>query len=610
MWVSILTWIAAVLISVPAPDEVQVLLEFDGKAGEDELYEAVGPSTLETTRSLVRSGTASLRVDAAPPEKWPGLKLLPSVLATRGFRWLRIEIHSAEEKDSRIWVRIDDAESKDDQNRIRKRVPLVPGWNEVSFDLLDLATPSGRKLDGENLKLVYFYLNAPKSAYRFHFDRLRVERKEGTGPTDDGRSAIRTFEHRYPLGPPFEQKVDLIRSLNFVDQPERVQVLGKRILALEEDARLVEETAALLARTRNEKALAAMVEQVSHSESETLWRWCDVLGRTSSPTCRDALLSILRKSSSSADQSAALKALARVGDEELLPNLGADLGGSWQLKTVRIEALARMGMNGVPALTRYLKDESARVRSDANDALITLTGRDLGDDAAAWMRWYEANVGKPVTDSGAHRSGYGSYYGLPLHPGRIGFVIDTSGSMSAALTGKAKAYVEKARHLAGQAIETRLDLARAELLHALATLPKETYVQLVYFSSDVFVWSRGGPKRLEESVRHDVARKLKGLDAGRSTNLHGGLVRAFEPMDGVPFRELYRDSLDTVFLLSDGNPSSGAIVDRAHLLTDIRERNRVRRIKIHTIGIGDQLPDLLRRLAQDSGGRFVDLGAR
>jgi hypothetical protein len=57
-------------------------------------------------------------------------------------------------------------------------------------------------------------------------------------------------------------------------------------------------------------------------------------------------------------------------------------------------ALRKIGVSAkraVPALIGLLEDESPLMFGEAEDALKAITGQDLGRDAQAWRRWYEAN---------------------------------------------------------------------------------------------------------------------------------------------------------------------------------------------------------------------------
>ena len=85
------------------------------------------------------------------------------------------------------------------------------------------------------------------------------------------------------------------------------------------------------------------------------------------------------------------------------------------------------------------------------------------------------------------------------------------------------------------------------------------------------------------------------LGAAGGTNLYGSLEFAFEDPD-----------VDTIFLLSDGEPSVGDVIDPQLIREVVAERNETRGVVINTIAIGADL-EVLEWLAEDSGGTHVAL---
>ena len=85
------------------------------------------------------------------------------------------------------------------------------------------------------------------------------------------------------------------------------------------------------------------------------------------------------------------------------------------------------------------------------------------------------------------------------------------------------------------------------------------------------------------------------LVADGGTNLYGALEYAFEDPD-----------IDTIFVLSDGEPSVGDLIDPQSIRDAVVEMNATRGVVIHTIAIGGSL-DVLEWLAEDSSGRYRQL---
>ena len=83
------------------------------------------------------------------------------------------------------------------------------------------------------------------------------------------------------------------------------------------------------------------------------------------------------------------------------------------------------------------------------------------------------------------------------------------------------------------------------------------------------------------------------LRPGGGTNIHDALELAFED-----------ERVDTIYLLSDGAPSTGPIVQADELRDEVARWNSVRGVVIHCIAVG-QDHRLLKGLAEDSGGKYV-----
>jgi hypothetical protein len=605
---------AILLLAALAAPAQQIILDFEGADGEHRLYSVSGSSSYETR--LVRSGSSALRVTFSPPQKWPGLRIFADALRQRGHRDFCIDVHNPGPGTVPLWVRIDDAGSRGVETElVRRRFELQLGWNVLRIPLASLQTPGGRHLDAEALSLVILHQNLPATAVDLVFDSARFEGPPPPRPGAELAAYARDFATRYVRLKDYEARRGALREAEDRLSPALAAALGRRVLDEEEDARLIEEGIALLGRARDPATVAAMIAAAEASKGPLRWRWLDALGRTGSPAALEHLRRTVETTTSSEDETAAILALGRPGRPGDAHLLDPTRSGTWQVKTARVEVLRRLGLGpSFPFLIDYVSAEEARVRADAHAALVALSGRDLGLRADLWHAWWNAEAERRArgeAPSGAGReaasSSYGTYYGLPLASGRLAFVIDVSGSMKTALNAAAQDYVQRSRHLQGRDIRTRIDLAKAELEHAVRALPDSAHIQLVSFEEEVMVWSREGPRRATSDAKADLLRRAANLQANGSTNIHGALLAAFAAARNAPPRVAYRDSADTIYLLSDGDPTAGEIREVPHLLADIRERNRVRRIRIHTIGLGGPGSPLLAGLARSSGGSYVDL---
>jgi hypothetical protein len=84
----------------------------------------------------------------------------------------------------------------------------------------------------------------------------------------------------------------------------------------------------------------------------------------------------------------------------------------------------------------------------------------------------------------------------------------------------------------------------------------------------------------------------------------------------------YETVVDELFLLSDGAPSVGEVLDPIEILRLTREINRFKEVRINTVFISSQTPpqvaaqqqnmslspkELMRRMARENGGKFRDV---
>ena len=115
---------------------------------------------------------------------------------------------------------------------------------------------------------------------------------------------------------------------------------------------------------------------------------------------------------------------------------------------------------------------------------------------------------------------------------------------------------------------------------------------IVTFSSDAAPWQKEVGELTEESLAEAVE-YVRGLRAGGGTNIYRALEYGFED-----------PRVDTIFLLSDGEPSMGPITDPYSIRQTVADWNKHRGITIHCIAVGGSL-DLLEWLAEDSAGTYV-----
>ncbi|MGB7347482.1 MAG: VWA domain-containing protein [Pirellulaceae bacterium] len=175
------------------------------------------------------------------------------------------------------------------------------------------------------------------------------------------------------------------------------------------------------------------------------------------------------------------------------------------------------------------------------------------------------------------------YYGIDIEAKRLLFVIDHSGSMKA----NTKSYGRWG---------TRLGDAKRALTKAIEELPEDHEFGIIFYSQSVRMWK---PELVYATAKNkkDATTFVYRLGVGGSTNTYGALRASMD----------FDDDLEAVFVLTDGKPSSGNIVDPGRIVDDIVYRNRLRHLKINTIGIAvnDHTKLFLKSLAQRCSGQFT-----
>jgi hypothetical protein len=276
---------------------------------------------------------------------------------------------------------------------------------------------------------------------------------------------------------------------------------------------------------------------------------------------------------------------------------------SWR---VRFEAMQQIGTlrrsSSLPILIARLDLETRRLQDDLARVLRLMTGLDHGATTARWRLWWddqEPNLVLPpyeialAAEMGREERREASvtqvtFYGLGILSDRLAFVVDISGSMSAAASWR-----DEKTKTEGGPRTTRLAVAKEELSRALKGLSPGVLFNLVFFSSGVSSW-QDELIPMDEKVLVEALEFTNRHGAGGGTNVFGALMAAFDDPE-----------VDTLYLLSDGEPSVGEIIDTAKIHDRVLRLNETRKIRIHCISIGES-STFMKGLAEASGGTYVE----
>lgn len=302
-------------------------------------------------------------------------------------------------------------------------------------------------------------------------------------------------------------------------------------------------------------------------------------------------------------RNAALNALAQAKNTAYLPTLSESLRHpDWTTRLIAIRGLEELRQKeAVSALIARMPLERGRMALTMAEALWTLTGQPFGVDAGRWQRWWKdkaasftviskdelakAEKARELRRLRQQTVVKGKFFGITIASHRVIFIIDTSGSMVLPVHGR----------MIGKRQATRIEVAKQELTQAIEDLAPNSLFNIFSFSLGVQRWLKEGIATSSEKTRKQALTWLERLGAGGPTNLYDAIKFAFEDPD-----------VDTIFVLSDGEPNSGEEIDPHRIREDVKFWNQHRRIKIHTIAIGGNL-DVLEWLAKDSGGDHVQI---
>ena len=290
---------------------------------------------------------------------------------------------------------------------------------------------------------------------------------------------------------------------------------------------------------------------------------------------------------------------ARAGSEAL-PALASALSHEdWSTRLTALEGLERLRTRAaVGAIVARVQEESGQVLARFAESLWRLTGKPFRARASAWREWWaaEGESFEPIAPSELARLEEErrerdlrqvtrtSFFGLRIVSRRVVFVVDVSGSMLEPLRGP----------FAEAAGEVRLEVAQRELARAIGALEPGTLFNVIPFSDGVAPWLKSADASREEG-REGVLAFVSRLGARGGTNLYGALRVAFADPDA-----------DTVVVLSDGEPSTGEVIDPGAIREHVRRWNADRHIVIDCVAIGGSLR-VLEWLARDSGGTYVHI---
>ncbi len=298
---------------------------------------------------------------------------------------------------------------------------------------------------------------------------------------------------------------------------------------------------------------------------------------------------------------------ARPSPAQLVADLAPFLRGrDWRVSIAVVDLLAAHPCaEGVDALLLLMERQAGAtgrrrvplLQERVWRRLREITGANLpADDVRGWREFWQREGAqvrlRPAGPRAGVRRTRATMRDVPVMGRDVAFLLDASASMKKTVPDPADP---------AAAAVARLELAGRQIAAAVARLRKGTHYSLLTFTKTTTA-------RFEETAgrrrgeREALTSFLAGLRAEGGSDILGGIlhVLAAEAERADP------DGLEELFVVSDGLPSGGEVVEPARILQIVRELNRGRRIRIHTVFAGTGAgEEFLRQLAAENDGEFV-----
>ena len=296
----------------------------------------------------------------------------------------------------------------------------------------------------------------------------------------------------------------------------------------------------------------------------------------------------------------AIEVLAKVGGKKHLSIFEEALtNDQWDTRLAGLRSLETLrSRDSLGKIIEQMKSETGRMLHEFSGTLFNLTGQPYGNSFGGWESWWKgegkttdliskSDLRKRVREEETRRlkkRSKASFFGIKIISKRVTFIIDVSGSMNEPM---------RTRYVNETTGETRMTVAIRELQKSIDSLDRGALFNIIPFSSGVDLWLDDGVAGSDEKTREEAKEFVGKLGAGGGTNIYGAVEAAFRDRE-----------VDTIFILSDGEPSVGDELDPRVIRDHIVRWNEHRDIEIHCIALGGA-QQLLEWIAEDSDGNYV-----
>jgi hypothetical protein len=422
--------------------------------------------------------------------------------------------------------------------------------------------------------------------------------------TPSVESLRRDVQRALKLQAPGEQASAIAKAFDGHDSAEAVAVAIEQVFDRELPQMPLEATMLAVARMKAPLVVPALRKAADGGALLTRLRAIEAMGRSSADGSGGALLPLSGDANPSI-RAAAVVAMATKG-ETVAGHVEAALADSeWTVRSAAISTLGRLGLRrSVPPLCDAMRASDSRLVDDCVLALRNITSERFGAQPERYEAWWAKEEKRELPGAKSWKAPEWSFESpvVVTRSRRILFVLCTSDSMKDPVTGAASDAGNVAVVRAAgadleadlKAAKTKLDVARVHLRTMLRTLRDGVLFDvMVYSGSPTFAF--GKLTAADAGTRRRAETRVASLSPGGHSNLHGAVVRAFDPRGKDPYAA--EDGPDTVVLFSDGGLEEPGSEDPTEVAASARRWNAVRQIRFLAVGTGQSDPTVLTRLA-------------
>ncbi|MHC4548683.1 MAG: HEAT repeat domain-containing protein [Planctomycetota bacterium] len=456
-----------------------------------------------------------------------------------------------------------------------------------------------------------------------------------------------------------------VEDLGGIDSPVMVEVILKA--ANDVDPRVVDAAGKALGRMKSEESVEAMHAGLTGGNAKA--RTAALLGfshiarpyppavpaiagmlRGGSDEIRRAAIKALENQKDPAAAGALIKALddklsgLRVMAAHALGEIKAKAAAGplaerltasdWSLRKASADALGKIRVKeSIEPLLQSFEKEKGLMEEVLYKALVAITGQDFRYNAQNWRRWWDrwghafevpteaelAIMKKKAEEAlkGYYNPNKKKYHKIETLSRKLVFVIDISASMKNKIVIPPYAPDEVKEEFPDR---RKIEIAKKELIDLLATLEPNVYFNIITFAGRVKPWQDGLVSASMRTAAIKYVAKLKALEPPRGgkkkagsgeevkTNTYGALMAAFGLQDEAVPNWKARTRVDTIFMVTDGVPTTGKIVEVPKLVDAITDLNRTRGVIIHVVAFDKEEGKKLAKLATRNGGQCVIRG--